>query len=138
MTLFTFFYVNRRKYCFRENFRFPVFDRFTRFGMFWRRFESFWKMYVCLSTMILLKRKEIKTNNSKKESGEIPNCRTHVAMKVFLPLQRRRPSNTWQLTSEKRLSWVICRQELYFKDILNKYCVWIIFLENVSLFIGYS
>ena len=28
-----FFYVNRRKYWFRENFRLPVFDGFTRFGI---------------------------------------------------------------------------------------------------------
>ena len=31
--LFTFFYVSRRKYWFRANFRFPVFDGFTRCGM---------------------------------------------------------------------------------------------------------
>ena len=31
--IFTFFYVSRRKYWFRANFRFPVFDGFTRFGM---------------------------------------------------------------------------------------------------------
>ena len=31
--LFTFFYVSRRKYWFRANFRFPVFDGFTPFGM---------------------------------------------------------------------------------------------------------
>ena len=33
-SFFTFFYINRRKYWFRANFRFPVFDGFTRFGMF--------------------------------------------------------------------------------------------------------
>ena len=31
--IFTFFYISRRKYWFRANFRFPVFDGFTRFGM---------------------------------------------------------------------------------------------------------
>ena len=29
----TFFYINRRKYWFRANFRFPVFDVFTCFGV---------------------------------------------------------------------------------------------------------
>ena len=29
----TFFYISRRKYWFRANFRFPVFNGFTRFGM---------------------------------------------------------------------------------------------------------
>ena len=29
----TFFYISRRKYWFRANFRFPVFDGFARFGM---------------------------------------------------------------------------------------------------------
>ena len=29
---FTFFYISRRKFWFRANFRFPVFDGFTRFG----------------------------------------------------------------------------------------------------------
>ena len=29
---FTYFYVSRRKYWFRANFRFPVFDGFIRFG----------------------------------------------------------------------------------------------------------
>ena len=33
IVLFTFFYINRRKYCFRANFRFVAFDGFTRFGM---------------------------------------------------------------------------------------------------------
>ena len=31
--LIAFFYINRRKYWFRANFRFPVFDEITRFGM---------------------------------------------------------------------------------------------------------
>ena len=31
--VFTFFYINRRKYWFRANFRFPVFDGFTPFRM---------------------------------------------------------------------------------------------------------
>ena len=31
--IFTFFYISRRKYWFGANFRFPVFDGFTRFGM---------------------------------------------------------------------------------------------------------
>ena len=31
--IITFFYISRRKYWFRANFRFPVFDGFTRFGM---------------------------------------------------------------------------------------------------------
>ena len=31
--IFTFFYISRRKYWFRANFRFPFFDGFTRFGM---------------------------------------------------------------------------------------------------------
>ena len=30
---FTFFYIRRRKYRFRANFQFPVFDGFTRFGV---------------------------------------------------------------------------------------------------------
>ena len=48
----TFFYIDRRKYWFRANFRFPVFDRFTRFGMSWTRFDYFWKMSVCLSVCV--------------------------------------------------------------------------------------
>ena len=34
MCIFNFFYINRRKYCFRENFRLQVFDGFTRFGIY--------------------------------------------------------------------------------------------------------
>ena len=45
---FTFFYINRRKHWFRQNFRFPVFDGFIRFGISWSRFDYFWKMSVCL------------------------------------------------------------------------------------------
>ena len=33
ISFFTFFYIRRRKYRFRANFRFPVFDRLTCFGM---------------------------------------------------------------------------------------------------------
>ena len=33
-TIFTFFYMNGKKYWFRPNFKLPVFDRFPRFGMF--------------------------------------------------------------------------------------------------------
>ena len=33
VSIFTLFYISRRKYWFREYFRFPVFDGFTRFGM---------------------------------------------------------------------------------------------------------
>ena len=39
---FTFFYVNKSKYWFRENFRLPVFDGFTRFGnTIWMFMENF-------------------------------------------------------------------------------------------------
>ena len=31
--IFIFFYINRRNYWLLENFRLPVFDEFTRFGM---------------------------------------------------------------------------------------------------------
>ena len=41
--IFTFFYIKRI-----QNYRFPVFDGFTRFGMSWTRFDYFWKMSVCL------------------------------------------------------------------------------------------
>ena len=33
---FTLFYINRKKYWFRANFRLLVFDGFTRFGMSWK------------------------------------------------------------------------------------------------------
>ena len=46
---FTFFWVNRRKYWFRKNFRLPFFDGFACFGMSWTQFDYFWKMSVCLS-----------------------------------------------------------------------------------------
>ena len=46
--IFTLFYINRRKYWFRANFRFPVFDGFTRFRMSWSRFDYFGKMSDCL------------------------------------------------------------------------------------------
>ena len=49
LDIFTFFYINRGKYWFWENFRLPVFDGFTRFEMFWTRFECFWKICVNLS-----------------------------------------------------------------------------------------
>ena len=49
---FTFFYINRRKYWFRPNFRIPVFDGLTRFGMSWSRFEYIWKMSVCPSVCL--------------------------------------------------------------------------------------
>ena len=49
---FTLFYISRRKYWFRANFRFPVFDGFTCFGMSWTRFDYFWKMSVCLSVCV--------------------------------------------------------------------------------------
>ena len=52
--IFTFFYINRRKYWFRANFRFSVFDGFTRFGMSWTRFDYFWRMCVCLSVCVSL------------------------------------------------------------------------------------
>ena len=32
-SVITFFYLNRRKHCFCESFRFPVFDGFRHFGM---------------------------------------------------------------------------------------------------------
>ena len=51
---FTFFYINRRKHWFRQNFRFPVFDGFIRFGISWSRFDYFWKMSVCLSVRLSL------------------------------------------------------------------------------------
>ena len=47
-SVFNFFYINRRKNWLRENFRFPVFDGFKRFGMSWSRFDYFWKKPVCL------------------------------------------------------------------------------------------
>ena len=47
-----FFYKSRRKYWFHENFRFPIFDRFSRFGMSWTWFDYFWKMSVCLSVCV--------------------------------------------------------------------------------------
>ena len=53
-TFITFFYVNRRKYWFRANFRLPFFDRFTRFGMSWTRFDYFWKMSVCESVCVFI------------------------------------------------------------------------------------
>ena len=49
---FTFFCINRRKYSFRKKLRQPVFDKFTRFGMSWTRFDYFWKMSVCLSVCL--------------------------------------------------------------------------------------
>ena len=52
LLIFTFFYISRRKYWFRANFRFPVFDGFTRFGMSWTRFDYFWKMCVCVSVCV--------------------------------------------------------------------------------------
>ena len=52
LAFFTFFYVSRRKYWFRANFRFPVLDGFTRFGMSWTRFDYFWKMSVCLCVCV--------------------------------------------------------------------------------------
>ena len=47
--IFTFFYVSRRKYWFRANIRFLVFDGLTRFGMSWTRIDYFSKksVYVC-------------------------------------------------------------------------------------------
>ena len=48
----TFFHISRRKYWFRANFRFLIFDGFTRFGMSWTRFDYFWKMGVCLSVCV--------------------------------------------------------------------------------------
>ena len=52
VSFITFFYVSWRKYWFRANFRFPVFDGFTRFGMSWTRFDYFWKMSVSLSVCL--------------------------------------------------------------------------------------
>ena len=46
--IFAFFYINRKKYWFRENFRIPVFDGFTRFRVSWTRFDYFWKMSLCV------------------------------------------------------------------------------------------
>ena len=46
--IFFFLYVNTRKYWFRENFRPPVLDKFTRFGMSLTRFDYFWKKCFCL------------------------------------------------------------------------------------------
>ena len=51
-TIFIFFYINRRKYCFRVNFLLPVFDGFTRFGMSWAWFNCFWKTYFCLHVSV--------------------------------------------------------------------------------------
>ena len=51
-SLLTFFYLNRRKYWFRANFRFPVFDGFVRFGISWTRLDYFWKMSACLSMCV--------------------------------------------------------------------------------------
>ena len=51
---FTFFYISRRKYWFRANFRFPVFDGFTRFGMSWTRFHYFWKISFCLCVSVYM------------------------------------------------------------------------------------
>ena len=48
LDFFTFLYINKRKHRFRANFRLPVFDEFTRFGMSWTRFDYFWKMSICL------------------------------------------------------------------------------------------
>ena len=48
MNIFTFFYISRKKYWFCANFRFPVFDGFTRFGMSWTLFDYFWKIFVFL------------------------------------------------------------------------------------------
>ena len=50
--IFTFFYISRKKYWFRANFRFLVFDGFTHFRMSWTRFDYFWKMSVCLSVCL--------------------------------------------------------------------------------------
>ena len=47
ISFFIFFYINWIKYWFRKNFRFPVFDGFTRFRISWTRFDYFWKMSVC-------------------------------------------------------------------------------------------
>ena len=44
----------RRKYWIRENFRHPVFNRFTCFGRSWTRFDHFLKMFVCLSVCMLV------------------------------------------------------------------------------------
>ena len=33
-SIFIYFYINRKKYCFREKFPLPFFDGFTYFGMF--------------------------------------------------------------------------------------------------------
>ena len=52
INIFTFFYINRKKYWLHENFRLPVFDRFTRFRMSWTRFDYFWKMSVCLCVCV--------------------------------------------------------------------------------------
>ena len=43
-----FFYINRSKYWFRANLRYPVFDGFTRSGVSWTWFDCFWKMFLCL------------------------------------------------------------------------------------------
>ena len=48
---FTFFYINWRKYWFRENVRLPVFDGLTRFGMSW---IPYWKMPVCVCVTKIL------------------------------------------------------------------------------------
>ena len=48
LKLFTFCYINRRKYLFRANFQLPVLGGFTLFGISWTRFDYFWKMSVCL------------------------------------------------------------------------------------------
>ena len=48
VNVFTFFYINRRKYWFHENIRFSVFDAFTRLGISWIWFQCFWKISVCL------------------------------------------------------------------------------------------
>ena len=45
-------YMSRKKYWFRANFPFPVFDGITRFGMSWTRFDYFWKMSVCVCVSV--------------------------------------------------------------------------------------
>ena len=46
--VFIFFYVSRRMYWFRANFRFPDFDGFIHFEMSRTRFYYFQKMSICL------------------------------------------------------------------------------------------